>query len=965
MPGEAGPSSRPNDAAAPGPSPSTVSAPPLWTIEDLTQREGPDPEKPFGGLNVDGSLAGEAGWAAPPEDYYSSTSASGSQQPQQPKMNGLRSIIPRSSRKEEPAFVACAPRQGPATFGQDVVNPAFVASLDAPGPSSGSQREQPSNDIIPLGLMDPSSPNETATLFTEKVNTNSGVTLADIVEGRTCRPIALIDLRTWLVTHRETTAVASPPSLVRLELPDLNQDEATGSQSSRSRASLSSEAAREKSSSYGLRSGRAADDEEAAEPATQANKDAQARAAQAIFGELDALNFVVAYDRYTRRFRTLTLAQKAQAPRPCDIVDRSSQLAPGRLERRDSNILKTGATSPGLARGDMLRRPSSILSDMPSGEPSAPKQQPFRERFNRLLDTYVGPVASSPTSPIWRAISNDPKANSVAESTTVTSSHSRRLDWMTELGLVDESLVSQALADAIHTTNPEVLLPLVDAVSRYLDAHVIPDFMSHASKNLSSTTSHGRLSVGITCTAIALLFSVLLCIDPSPLTKTSIPRWYRILTFPFWTAGFGYMIAAKTGVCVWLSLRGNREPGDDGSVSGSGSIYNGRAGGFDATGGASTRTSMDATWDLNDERVGEEGNLNAVDNSDWLMAPEIRKRLGVVLPVFRETQTPILPVSMPQAAGPTTVLSAVSPTDRTAPAIATSGLSGGNVSPTTAFRNPLSPVAESNDPATTTLAGAPAAKLTAEPVRHDPNAAPWTMAGSNNTTSPRLKSKIISLPRIEMGMRTVAPSVTSTPGSANNLPSSPTSPTSPGYFFGSVLPSPGFVRRLSSATPTSPMTPPAAMTNATTLGSRRASMPTVRGSLSVQIPEASSMMSNLAPAMTKTTTGGSTAKTDPSATVKLVDDDVAPPKDLEAAIPRKAPQSSSTRRRAPPKSSPTPPSLRTVLWTSIQRWTGFAVATEKVRDERIRKIHLKAAFKALTLDGVLSLVATIIVVAIP
>ncbi|KAJ1028376.1 hypothetical protein NDA16_001543 [Ustilago loliicola] len=141
-----------------------------------------------------------------------------------------------------------------------------------------------------------------------------------------------------------------------------------------------------------------------------------------------------------------------------------------------------------------------------------------------------------------------------------------RLRWMVDVGLISESDLQLSLAECDFSTHPEVLAPIADAVYAYMSQHVVPFFFISVARNLSPNTKRGRLLVGVVCTIIALIFSILLIVTPSPLAPRAgngsgnILRWWRLVTAPVWCAGLGYILAYFTGLCVWLTLRGNREP---------------------------------------------------------------------------------------------------------------------------------------------------------------------------------------------------------------------------------------------------------------------------------------------------------------------------------------------------------------------------------------------------------------------
>ncbi|PWN25725.1 hypothetical protein BDZ90DRAFT_228115 [Jaminaea rosea] len=487
---------------------------------------GPDGRLLIGGLSIDGSAAGEAGWAS-------------------------IDVKPSSH-----AFQPCLPRDGPSTFGKDVARDSSLTTT-----TTANDEKDSSIARVASRWTSRLSPRKRDKM-SEKAAPLPQLTLADIVEGRTCRPIALVDLRSYLANRRE----------------------------------------QERGQSSGL------DDFFAGIVASQSARD------------LDAVNFVVSYDRCVRAYR--------------------------------------------------------------SGEGSI-------ETLRRILVTYVGG-------------SSDEKV-----ATSRASSRSRRLDWMVDLGLLSEDAVRHSLNEAERSSHPSALLPLVNAVSSYIDSHVMPDFMEAASQNLSKRTSRGRLAVGIVATALAILFSVLLAVEPSPLAggKQHISRWWRVLTFPLWAMGFGYMLAAWTGVCVWLSLRGNRERREEEW--------------------ATPRPSMEASAD--------EGNLAEVDRSAWFVAPEVRRILPFLPKTLGRTNKDEDATSAPPPAPP-----APAPVSASAAPALAAGPAPPLLRPSTSR-----PLAE---PRTSNAAAA----------AMDGGAGSWTPP----STAPVLVSKKVSvLPGVQVGMRTVQPPV--------------------------------------------------------------------------------------------------------------------------------------------------------------------------------------------------------------
>lgn len=243
--------------------------------------------------------------------------------------------------------------------------------------------------------------------------------------------------------------------------------------------------------------------------------------------ELDALQFLASYERYRRKFSNLTRSEKNRCPR----------------FTKDGEI--------GL-RSVHSRADSTGLD---SNADDSSQSLPLRRDLDRILNIYLSP--SSPSN-------RKSKSNNLTQQ---SDSKKRRLQWLIDLGLLSEELVSTAISRSESTTHPSILEPIYDVVYHHLSIHVLPNFLLASTRNLSKTTRKGRLAVGLSSLILAILFTILLLLRPSPLSsndpKTNVLRWFRILTFPLWEAGFGYCIAAKTGVCVWLTLRGNHEPEEE------------------------------------------------------------------------------------------------------------------------------------------------------------------------------------------------------------------------------------------------------------------------------------------------------------------------------------------------------------------------------------------------------------------
>ncbi|CAO1638522.1 unnamed protein product [Sympodiomycopsis kandeliae] len=343
----------------------------------------------------------------------------------------------------------------------------------------------------------------------------SQITFQDILEGHTCRPISLNDLRIYLEAQRDTHEAEMPISSFLTTSSD---------------PSLELKAPSTHTSTAGTAS---------SDPNHLA-----AAAAGKTTSELNALDFVVAYRDYSRDY---------------------------------------------TARGSLRQSQSE----------AGPSSQ--RREFEEIVETYLDALPS-------RA---DSRHNSDGRLR-----RRRRMDWMIETGLLGENEINAAVQRSQHTDDPAILSSIVDTVSGHINTHIVPPFIESNSTNLSRNTSNGRLLIGTIGICLGILFSVLLCLRPSPLSPDhmAITRWYRILLFPLWVLGFGYWIAAFTKVCVWLSLRGHYEPLLQQSVS-----------------------------DLNDQgltEAAEKRTTSAQDHSEesthQLMAPEIWSLLSTLLPFLKK-----------------------------------------------------------------------------------------------------------------------------------------------------------------------------------------------------------------------------------------------------------------------------------------------------------------------------------------
>ncbi|CAO1617080.1 unnamed protein product [Parajaminaea phylloscopi] len=743
----------------------------------------PDGQLLIGGLSVDGSAVGEIGWA----------STGRALQQQQGDKSRARPLFAlgrkqrNDSGQQQLAFQACSPREEPPTFGHGVFTSPSPPSPPPPAPSNRNVGPSAWRKRLSRSSMEPTEPSQGQ----GSQPAAPRVSFADMVEGRTCRPIALVDLRRHFAKNAEAE--------------DRLAQVGTALSPSTSRKDFQASSLQSRGGPTPTTMDFDIDGPSLSLPLLSTSDGTR---------NLDAIDFVVAFDRYVRSFRTLSQSEQSLSPRPYEAVER---LASGEVP-----ITDTSAAAGNIARS-----------------------QPLRAKFDKLVTTYLGEVAHSYTSDMhateqsgevstgMHSIASQLTAGSEPSKTpqTTQTTQKPRLAWMLDTGLLDGRAVSQALLEAELTTHPEVLLSLVNTVSVFVDTHVLPDFLASASQNLSQHTARGRLAVGIVATVIALVFSILLIVSPSPLTPhrlEKVPRWYRILTFPVWAMGVGYIIAASTRVCVWLSLRGHREripsDEDEGITTQRGDF----ADSYPASPASKKGHLHGEVSDVLDLHLGEDGNLGDVDQSDWLFAPEIRRFLPF-LPKSLGQQSKTRPVKSSPRRPASTVVPALSVT-----------ADASNLSKTHGLGQEL----RRSD-------GAPV--LSAEPLR--PPTAAFVVG---EPSLPQLRSKsIVVLPGVEVGVRTV----------------------------------------------------------------------TVRSASLEHTPAVV----------------GDHAKSSRNASTTPVPSSKAQRWSFD-----EEPQSRGPR-----------------LWHQAQRWTGFAVGTEKVRDKRVRQMHQWQAFKALVIDAVVSVVIVIIVVAVP
>ncbi|CDS01867.1 uncharacterized protein SPSC_03278 [Sporisorium scitamineum] len=403
------------------------------------------------------------------------------------------------------------------------------------------------------------SSSEIADLAKKEQKSSIGVSLVDIIHGRSCRPISLLDLRTFLHFQRQphkrlpSYYPASDMQSSDIDLSDLDLDVPSSS------ASLppSPHLIKQKSIPQRLH-----------------------------HDEVDALDFLVAYERYLTKFRDQPRADRLESPDPATCKAAVRAYVRRACKPRVSSdltaldVLRQGTESP----DEISDIPPEALQEAlarlkPAGLGLEPETQPLRAELDRLVHRYLCSrrVCILPSS---RKQRKKRDSNSSADTTGNNNDappqqqlgssdidKMARLRWMVDVGLISESDLQLCLAECNYSTHPDMLAPIADAVYTYMSQHVVPYFFISVARNLRPNTKRGRLMVGIVCTCIAIALSVLLILEPSPLAIHSrtgkVVRWWRLITAPIWCAGLGYILAYFTGLCVWLTLRGNREPDEE------------------------------------------------------------------------------------------------------------------------------------------------------------------------------------------------------------------------------------------------------------------------------------------------------------------------------------------------------------------------------------------------------------------
>lgn len=393
-----------------------------------------------------------------------------------------------------------------------------------------------------------------------------GVSLIDIIHGRSCRPISLLDLRTFLYFQRQPQKrlpsyyPASDMQSSALDDFDLNLDLPSSSTASSPSSAAFIKATPPKGASQRLH-----------------------------HDEVDALDFLVAYERYLTKFRDQARAERLKSPDPATCkaavrayVRRACKPRPS-TDLTANDVLLQGSANA----DDLIDIPEEVSREVlarlkPTDLGLRPESQPLRVEFDRLVHRYLcsrrvcilpssrkGAKKRSSSSSSTDTAPGAPDSSLQHRHGSSKTDKVPRLHWMVDVGLISDDQLQLALAECDFSTHPDVLAPVAEAVYVYMSQHVVPFFFISVARNLSPNTKRGRLLIGVVCTTIALIFSILLIVTPSPLAPHAhhgtgeISRWWRLLTAPIWCAGLGYILAYFTGLCVWLTLRGNREPDEE------------------------------------------------------------------------------------------------------------------------------------------------------------------------------------------------------------------------------------------------------------------------------------------------------------------------------------------------------------------------------------------------------------------
>ncbi|KAE8223624.1 hypothetical protein CF319_g3366 [Tilletia indica] len=804
------------------------------------------------------------------------------------------------------------------------------------------------------------------------------ITIYDIIERRTCRPISLQDLRNHLLAQRANYK-ADPNAAFGKEsqLPDLGLLGSASKQASDSSVPdwNSDERDQEKTLTNSLPSvptpGRKATRSSSGILKGKRNK----HAGSATTGdEVDALDFVAVFNRYNRRFQALPKMQKLRSPHPGVFATPADDPAPLRARGDgDGAVTIEIAVRPGLHSGrgriDSQATNSGSTDHVRKEITLFPSTQPLRQQFDEILHRFLGRVGAAASELGSKA---DVEKDELLEGADEKGGDSRkdtpsssRLRWMIDIGLLSEEQVALALAEAEVTSHPQVLAPLADKIATYLNDHIVPEFLSGSTRNLSKGTQLGRLAIGIFCTVLAILFTILLCINPSPFRgrtteqnpNPDVSRWWRLLTAPLWCAGIGYVLAAWTGVCVWLTIRGNHEPGDDDGASISEMDWEAMMMEEDTDrmdGGA----SLGRVFSSNDPALP----WKRPDRKS-LMAPELENLLRRFL--FLKP----LPVAGSATAGKSTLTLAMGQAEmngsssmRTKPNITFSAVQW------TSSSLPIQHLKDSLDgrasPALSRSASMSGPGCLSNGTKLEP------LNESESVTFDRAISPSSALSsKIGGGavpvMSSIGQVASALPGcgadDAGNMvaPVTPTMPSFPGSFTSPTSLSP--TGRLSTTSaPTHALRPASPGSNSLW----RTTSATAMSTGGVSMMPAVSVKSRKFPGFPVAV--GMVQTNQPMTTINFTGDPaVSRPPSFSHADAGIAYAASLYNMATCSPRQPAPRRVLSAVWVAVRRWTGFAVNTKPVLDSRVRAAQQRAALQSLVICFTATLVTMIVVTALP
>ncbi|KAE8205438.1 hypothetical protein A4X06_0g544 [Tilletia controversa] len=826
-----------------------------------------------------------------------------------------------------------------------------------------------------------------------QVNTSLGIsaiTIYDIVERRTCRPISLQDLRQHLLAQR-TLHRADPNAVFgkKMQLPDLallggasdlpndssfldwNRDGDPEKTVANSVSSVAGPSRKAPWSSAGKLIGK---------------PDKLARS-NTTGDEVDALDFVAVFNRYNRMFQALSKAQKLRSPHPAVFATP----AEGPAQQRAKGDLDGAVTIEVAVRStphDFLDRSDSHLTNLGTTDQHStlhtrkeitlfPAIQPLRQQFDEILQRFLGQVSDgseigSPTDAekdeiLGRGGDKDGRSKRPKSS-------SKRLRWMIDIGLLSEEQIALALSEAEITTHPQVLAPLADKVADYLNDHVVPEFLSGSTSNLSKATQLGRLTIGLICTVLAIIFTIMLCVNPSPFRPQPTPqnpepdvsRWWILFTAPLWCAGVGYVLAAWTGVCVWLTIRGNHEHGDA---------------------GGETLSEVDWVAMMEEEdanRAGEGALLGRVLSSTdpalpWkradrksLMAPELANLLRRF--IFLKP----LPVAGPSTSGRGTLTLAMGEAEMNGSPSVRKGASP----PTLALQHSKDPLDGRFSPTLSRVistSGGPSSATKLEPLNEAKSVTFERSFSSSGAAMSSIGQVASGLPgRGENDAGAIKTPVTP---QMSYFPTSFTSPTSlspadrhsntstPAQALRPGSPNMGELWRTTSAS---------AMSNS---GMPVLPAVSVKSKKFPGFPVAVGMVqTNSSSGVNAPASSGSGGFFHSSPSAQRSHSIIAPFASTSAMVlepsSSRAPSFAQTDAGvayaaslynmttcAPPQ--PAPRRLLSAFWVSVRRWTGFAVNTKPVLDSRVRVAQQRAAMQSLAICSAATLVIMVMITALP